>query len=274
MAARTARAVCLAVAIGLCGACSLHGGGLGVLEGEDDGGALIGSPAPTADAQTGAGGTVADAAPAGGVMVLDAGLVLAADAAIVPPPPPPDAAIVPPPPPPDAAIVPPPPPPDAAIVPLPPPPDAAIVLPPPAPDAAPPLPRDAAPVPPRPDALARPDAAPPPGQGAVACGNTSCLTPQNYCCVGPNNVAACIPRDAACTLGAARRCDGPEDCDGGRICCARAETVGGYRSACLRTTECAQAGGAPTCRSAVECPLSARTCSAASFGGTVIGLCH
>lgn len=236
MASRTL-AAWLAASLTVVTACNLHRGGLGAGGEADDGGGLIGTPGAGGSATGGAvgsnpgatGGAVGSGGAlgtggsrgTGGSPVLDA----------APPPLPPDAAVTPPPPPPT---------PDAAVVPPPPPPDAAPAPPPP----------DAAPMPPPPDAGS---------PGTVACGAAKCIVGQQTCCVTASG-ASCVPSSGICAGGSAFRCDGPEDCDAGRVCCLRAET-GGYRSACARPAECAQTHGAAICHVGADCPAFAPTCS-------------
>jgi hypothetical protein len=254
MAARSALSVCLVTSC-LLVACSLQQNGLGVLGEGEDGGTLIGSPGASGGSG-GAGGTggpsVGGAAGApmtggsagtagapggsGGGPEGGAGGMSPVDAAVAPLPQ--DAApMMPPPPAPDAPVVVPPPP-------SPPAPDAAVVVPP-----------------------------PPTTPGTIACGASQCVSSREYCCANASG-SRCVARDALCTPGAARRCDGPEDCDGERVCCARAEAVGGYRSACVKLTECGQLGGVPVCRSGADCPAGTRTCSPVSFSGGTISTCQ
>ena len=81
------------------------------------------------------------------------------------------------------------------------------------------------------------------------------------CCTN-GAVTACIPLNGTCVGGSVFRCDGPEDCDGGRVCCVRNQN--GYTSACARAVECTQLGGAALCHTGADCPLTARTCTPAS----------
>lgn len=231
MASRSTAAWLMASLLAI--ACSFHKNGLASNGDEmDGGGGLVGTPGTGGTATGGQGGITIG--PRGGMVgsggvatggSLGAGGMLVFDAAPAPPPLPPDAAV----------IVPPP---DAAV--SPPPPDAAVA--PPPPDSAPPQPRDAAPAP----------------VNTIACGAASCVVGQQACCVTAAG-ASCIPFGGLCLGGSAFRCDGPEDCDNGRVCCLRNEN--GLRSACARAPECAQGGGAAICRSGADCPQTARTCT-------------
>jgi hypothetical protein len=210
-------------------ACSVHHSGLGagVQEG-DDGGGLIGQPGGAGSGGAAPGGSAGGAATGGSVG--------SGGAPAEPAPPIADAA---------SAL-----PADAAMMPAPPPP--------PVPDAAP-LPPDAPPL--APDAALLPrDTAPPASTGTIACGSNRCLAGKEACCVTTAG-ASCIPMNGLCLGGSLFRCDGPEDCDGGRVCCLRMET-GGYRSACARAAECAQAAGTAICRTGADCPSFTPTCSA------------
>jgi hypothetical protein len=156
------------------------------------------------------------------------------------PPPPPGAHAAPAPPPPDVPPVPPPPP-DAAPV-VAPPPDAAII-------------------------------SPPPLLNTIACGNSRCVVGQQACCA-TNSASSCIPLNGQCLAGAVRRCDGPEDCDQGRVCCVQPAAMGVYRSACSRAQECAQQGGAVLCQTAADCPGASRTCAPANLPRVMINVCR
>jgi hypothetical protein len=107
----------------------------------------------------------------------------------------------------------------------------------------------------------------------VACGNATCVVGQQACCVTAGS-STCIPFSGLCPAGAARRCDGPEDCDNGRICCARPDPMGGYRSVCNRAMECAQLGGAAMCRTAADCPGPNRACAPVMLAGSVLNVCR
>ncbi len=75
--------------------------------------------------------------------------------------------------------------------------------------------------------------------GTVVCeGNTPCALSTSMCCYrfsGPN----CQSKDANCGGGADITCDGPEDCEGGEVCCARF-AGGGFliEMQCLSAGDC------------------------------------
>jgi hypothetical protein len=240
MAARSATAACLTASLVLVAACSFHRNGLGAgVEETDDAGALIGGPGAGEGSSAGKGdasGGVAGSGGANGAAGGSAGT------------PGPDAAPV-------SAR------PDAAEVVVPPAPPVDAASPPALPDTAPPMTPDAA----------TPNVSTP---GTIACGANRCVVGKEACCVGAAGAAACMPRDGICALGAARRCDGPEDCDGERVCCARGELVGGYRSTCAKAGECAQLGGAIMCRSGADCPPGGHACAPTSFSGSNVGICQ
>lgn len=118
-----------------------------------------------------------------------------------------------------------------------------------------------------PDATTAPDASSSPTPGLVECLADRCLVDRELCCVTAS-ASFCASRSTSCP-GAARRCDGPEDCPTGNVCCARVEG-NTYHSACLKLTDCTDNGGAPLCRSSIECPSALRSCAPAG----VVRLCH
>lgn len=136
-------------------------------------------------------------------------------------------------------------------------------------------PADAGPVGPRdasvPDA-ARADAA---GvtAGIIVCGAARCDADKEICCVGATGAGTCS-KGACPATEATRRCDGPEDCDGERICCAQDALVGAYRTACVRPNECANAGGVPLCRSNADCFDGYKGCATTDFSGWEVSTCH
>jgi hypothetical protein len=82
--------------------------------------------------------------------------------------------------------------------------------------------------------MSEPDLAPPtPGDTAgVACGDDVCGD-QKYCCLGVGVRYCESPTTVAdCAAGKKVRCDGPEDCSGGKSCC-----INDYGSSCQ--TDCA-----------------------------------
>jgi hypothetical protein len=119
-----------------------------------------------------------------------------------------------------------------------------------------------------------PDAAMPPTSGTIECGGLSCDADNQVCCAGPAGTTSCVRRDLGCGTASTRACDGPEDCDGERICCAEAALVGGYRSSCIKPSECVNAGGAPICRRAADCFTPYKSCGVADFSGSVVQTCQ
>jgi hypothetical protein len=63
------------------------------------------------------------------------------------------------------------------------------------------------------------DAALDAGPSAVACGASSCSVPAQECCL-TSPAPACLALTDTCA-GQVQRCDGPEDCTGGEVCCAQ-----------------------------------------------------
>jgi hypothetical protein len=106
----------------------------------------------------------------------------------------------------------------------------------PPPDAA--IPRDAAPdlAPPPVDMSPGPSV---PTPGIVECGALSCSVGSAHCCATQNN-HVCRPLFQSCEGAADRRCDGPEDCRQGEVCCASVDPgrPGVLQSACRDSGSC------------------------------------
>jgi hypothetical protein len=99
------------------------------------------------------------------------------------------------------------------------------------------------------------------------------------CCARPVSgsdlVDVCIPRGGDCD-GTRITCDGPEDCDGGQVCC---ETAGGGGSsiACTAADACASETGFADrlCHVDDDCVGAALPhCCFSSVGGVLIGTCQ
>jgi hypothetical protein len=116
--------------------------------------------------------------------------------------------------------------------------------------------------------------------GTIACKGASgcaCDT-QSVCCV---QVAGDPPAfsDGACTTltscpGLAFRCDGPEDCSAGTVCCAELNAGGG--SSCKAETDCHGIHTTVLCRSDDDCFSKVKDCKPAepgSFFDGVVGYC-
>jgi hypothetical protein len=109
--------------------------------------------------------------------------------------------------------------------------------------------------------------------GTITCGTSRCNADNEICCVGATGAGTCSKSSCAATA-ATRRCDGPEDCDGERICCAQDALVGGYRTACVKPSECANAGGVPLCRGNADCFDGYKACAPTDFSGWEVSTCH
>jgi hypothetical protein len=108
--------------------------------------------------------------------------------------------------------------------------------------------------------------------GSVACGTTTCSLQTSYCCAGSVG-ATCKVRNVACTDGAARRCDGPDDCGPNLICCARVDPMspGVFRSECTDRRACVPA--VLLCRAPDQCPTGL-VCCPTTTAGVSYGSCR
>jgi hypothetical protein len=93
----------------------------------------------------------------------------------------------------------------------------------------------------------------------VVCGATFCALATSYCC-GNAGGTACKLKSTSCVDGAARRCDGPEDCAKGQVCCAQVQATspGVLRTECLATASCDKA--AVICHTRDNCPTGYLCC--------------
>lgn len=111
------------------------------------------------------------------------------------------------------------------------------------------------------DAGARRDAGPCETEGAtpgaVQCGDDVCVLGDRLCChgVSPAGEAtlACVSRRAECA-GQPVRCDGPEDCDAGEVCCVHLRADEGPRASCVPADACPGGGSDRVlCHSECDC---------------------
>jgi hypothetical protein len=116
------------------------------------------------------------------------------------------------------------------------------------------------------------DASPAPTAGSVNCGTTSCPLATSYCCANREG-NTCRLRGVSCAEGSARRCDGPEDCRDGAVCCARIEpsSPGTYRSECREQNDCDPS--AQLCHAHDQCPTGYKCCSI-DVNGTSLSVCR
>jgi hypothetical protein len=80
----------------------------------------------------------------------------------------------------------------------------------------------------------------PPSDGSslgVPCGDTSCEG-AFVCCYGPSPIRCMTPSDCHGLGGSLGGCDGPEDCVPGQVCCAVAQSAGGFALQCEPHVDC------------------------------------
>jgi len=106
------------------------------------------------------------------------------------------------------------------------------------------------------------DAGPTPG--AVACGATTCASPQ-ICCVLADGTATCQARTAACA-GGRLACDEPSDCAGG-ACCYTLDTA--VPSAECRSDCNGGDGRVRACRAPSDCTSGACAVHACATGAPI-----
>jgi hypothetical protein len=105
-----------------------------------------------------------------------------------------------------------------------------------------------------------------PGTGTIECGDDTCDTETEECCVGEGG-EMCVALDSCETP--AFTCDGPEDC-GDQICCA-AEGGGEGGTSCMDQGSC---GGSVVCQDVDDCPDGEECCDPSDQGmSPVTGFC-
>lgn len=108
----------------------------------------------------------------------------------------------------------------------------------------------------------------------VPCGSTSC-TGGDACCMTFSGGTCGLP--ATCTQGLPLRCDGPEECQTGEVCCATVIYDGsGLSGGSICGTTCDTTGsllGGVMCHSNDDCQ-SPKTCKTAGYGGFTFHLCQ
>jgi hypothetical protein len=107
--------------------------------------------------------------------------------------------------------------------------------------------------------------------GKIACGSKTCDAEKEQCCMGALGGTCEELGDACPIFTSPRACDGPEDCnevEPTKVCCARADGIGNYRTQCARAQECLNLGGEPLCRSGADCSAQAPLCSSSNVGAT------
>jgi hypothetical protein len=112
------------------------------------------------------------------------------------------------------------------------------------------------------------------GVGVIECGGQFCNSDTEVCCASGASTGSCMRQGAVgCPAGNTRSCDGPEDCPVDSVCCAQAALLGGYRSSCLRPSDCDKVG-APICRGNGDCFGPYKTCASSDVGGTALPTCR
>lgn len=96
------------------------------------------------------------------------------------------------------------------------------------------------------------------GTVGIDCMGVTCNAMTEQCCItrdpgGGGAMGTCIASDAMC-MGATAACDGPEDCGGGEVCCARVG-LGGASTTCEASAMCASGAYGPfeLCHAPADC---------------------
>lgn len=117
-----------------------------------------------------------------------------------------------------------------------------------------------------------------PSTNTIACrGAEGCTCAStSVCCVlaSPDEAGDGHCTSLASCAGLAFRCDGPEDCGPGTVCCAELNSGGG--SSCVAEKDCHGLNTMVLCRSTQDCPGLGRDCVPAapgSFFDAVAGYC-
>lgn len=84
------------------------------------------------------------------------------------------------------------------------------------------------------------------GPSGVGCGAVTCAAPDACCIAG--DVAFCTP--ASECRGSTIRCDGPEDCSAGEICCGSGDRGGDFATVCQAAVEPC---GIRVCHGSADC---------------------
>lgn len=109
-------------------------------------------------------------------------------------------------------------------------------------------------------------------EGNVVCGTMTCPLATSYCCANRDGTS-CRLRGTSCSEGSARRCDGPEDCGSGSVCCARVDptSVGVLRAECRQASNCDP--GASLCHTKADC-AAGQSCCPQLVNGTSFSVCR
>ena len=104
---------------------------------------------------------------------------------------------------------------------------------------------------------------------------TSCALPDQACCVDTTNptldTCYAIAGGSCRAGGTVERCDGPEDCDPGQVCC---DDTAGHQRTCVAASACS-APAEVMCHASATCAAPAECCfdAATSIGHCKTGLC-
>jgi hypothetical protein len=109
----------------------------------------------------------------------------------------------------------------------------------------------------------------------VACGSSSCTTPDQKCCTTGMFVDGGVALDAGCIAtadncqGGSARCDDKTDCTNNEVCCGTFGSGGGAGTRCEAT--CGQ--GFQICKVTSECEDGGTCTEYTCFGNQKISLC-
>ncbi|CAN5314117.1 hypothetical protein BH09MYX1_BH09MYX1_15480 [soil metagenome] len=117
--------------------------------------------------------------------------------------------------------------------------------------------------------------------GQVSCGNTSCNTTNEECCVrfaadggadgGFGLSRACIAKNGQCQGGAKAECDEKADCPNAQVCCLELSGGGGAGAKCQ--SDCGKQG-VQLCKTTPECTNDGGACTTYTCpGNNVIQSC-
>lgn len=103
--------------------------------------------------------------------------------------------------------------------------------------------------------------------GFVSCeGTNDCDLSTSFCCISQQNGTSCVANGTPCPQATDVFCDGPEDCNGGNVCCGQLGGGGSYYSEldCMPGNQCqfnfsrvVICGGSPnSCPGGAQCQPS------------------
>lgn len=116
--------------------------------------------------------------------------------------------------------------------------------------------------------------------GVIACGITTCATPDFCCGDFASPTATCVPTTATCPAASELHCDEKADCGGNNVCCLGPDQYATNLPTAECKPGCAGGGKATLCSSTADCsvglctPISCKGRSLATCGGVVPGVCN